>query len=106
MPICPATELTLRMWPWPCRRMAGSTARHTRIVPKKFVSNCSRASAIDVDSTAPARPNPALFTTASIRPSDSRTRLTAFSTDSSDVMSSGMVWNNGTASGGVDRGST
>ncbi len=35
-PSTPASELMLMMWPPPCRRMIGSSARQTRRTPKKL----------------------------------------------------------------------
>ncbi len=47
-------------------RICGRTARTTRTQPQKFVSNWALASAIVVSSTAPATPQPAAATSASM----------------------------------------
>lgn len=64
-----ATELRFTMRPRPASRMMGTTCRFMFTMPKKFTSNRDLASSVEVNSTAPEIPKPALFTRMSMRPS-------------------------------------
>ena len=75
------------MRPPPCFRMTGRTARFMFTMPKKFTSNCRRASCVGVNSIAPEMPKPALLMRMSMRPSRCRTSATAASTCASSVTS-------------------
>ena len=83
VPITPATEPMFTITPSPRARIAGSTARHTRHTPSRFVSTMALASSMEVSSTGPPIAMPALFTTASSRPARSRTSATPAATESS-----------------------
>src|SRR5664280_3150733 len=71
--------MTIRPPAW--RRIMGSRAWTQRTVPQKFVSSCAFASLIDVCSAAPATPQPAHVTRASIRPCSERMSLMHLATD-------------------------
>src|SRR5215472_16579651 len=73
MPITPQIELISTIRPLACERICGRTACTTRTQPQKFVSNCAFASAIVGYSAAPATPQPAAATSASMRPARSMT---------------------------------
>ena len=83
----PASEPTIAMRPRPASRMWGRTARSVRRVPKKLVSNCSLAAAMETSSTLPKTPKPALHTSASRRGTALRTWATPLRTESSSQTS-------------------
>ena len=85
-----ATELRFTMRPRPAWRIWGMTALFIRTMPKKFTSNRDLASSVEVNSTAPEIPKPALFTRMSMRPSRAMICSTAARTDSSLVTSAEM----------------
>jgi hypothetical protein len=85
----PAMDETLTIRPVPRSRMPGSTSRQMRIGPSTFVSKISRAASSPTSSTGPAKPYPALFTTAN-SPSPAviaATSANAFSVDSASATS-------------------
>ena len=67
MPMTPPRELIRTTRPRRSRRMSGNALCTTRTAPQKLVSICALASATEVISAAPARPQPAQATTASSR---------------------------------------
>jgi hypothetical protein len=73
----PPEDEMLMIFPAPCSRMTGRTARVIVSRPKTLTSKTARASASDTSSTALSRPRPALLTSKSIPPNRARVAETA-----------------------------
>ena len=87
MPTAPPMELISTIRPLPCWRISGRTCCTTRTQPQKFVSSRALASLTVVCSTAPATPQPAAATSASIRPCAVVTACTPARTEASSSTS-------------------
>src|SRR6185437_6076043 len=76
------------MWPWPCERITGSTARVISAAAKKFTSIWSRNCSGVNSSAAPSEPRPAMFAKTLMRPKRLSVAETAFSREPALVTSS------------------